>query len=69
MGHQLVQQHTYTMYSVIKCIHCASNTYLQSCSPSGCSASMFTLCNISIISLQTWATDWSKSIHTLCKVS
>ena len=53
MGHWLVQQHTYTMYSVIKCIHCASNTYLHSCSPSGCSASMFTLCSISIISLQT----------------
>jgi len=66
MGHGLVWQHTYTMYSVIKCIHCASNTYLQSCSPSGCSASMFTLCSISIISLQTCGPLTGPRVYTHC---
>ena len=50
---QLVQQHTHTMQDVIKCILYWSIVSLQSCSPSGCSASIHTLCSNSIISLQS----------------
>ena len=71
MGHWLVRQHTYTMYSVISVsiVHLILYISAKLQSIWLLCQHVYTMQHINYIPANLWATGWSKSIPTLCKNS